>query len=54
MPAEMERKARKRGIRRFRAIRRGGHLLTCAIVGRKGPRGGATVCWPRHVKHALA
>jgi hypothetical protein len=54
MPAALEHKARRRGLRRYRTIKRGGKLFTCAIVRKKGPHGGFTVCWPRHVAHALA
>lgn len=54
MPAKLERAAKKRGIRRFRTVRRGGNLFTCAIVGKTGKRGGHTVCWPKHVRHALS
>lgn len=33
------------GAKRYRTIKKNGKTLTCAIVRRKGPRGGRTICW---------
>lgn len=46
-PARLERAARRRGILRYRTIGRGRRRVTCAVVRKRGPRGGRTVCWPR-------
>lgn len=37
------------GAVRYRTIKRAGKTLRCAVVKRKGPKGGKTVCWrPGH------
>jgi hypothetical protein len=46
-PARLERAARRRGILRYRTLGHGRKRVTCAVVRKRGPRGGRTVCWPR-------
>lgn len=46
MPRATERKIKKRGgAVRWRMIKRGGHLMRCAVTKKAGPRGGKTVCY---------
>jgi hypothetical protein len=52
MPKWAERKAKKRGgVKRYRMVRRGGHLMRCMITKKAGPRGGHTVCYRVRKKH---
>jgi hypothetical protein len=48
MPKEAERKVKRQGgTARYRTIKSGDKLFTCAVTRKEGPRGGRTVCWPR-------
>ena len=44
MPKSFERKIKRRGgVKRWRTIKRDGHIIRIAVTRKKGPRGGSTV-----------
>ena len=51
MPKKAEQQIKAQGgASRYRTIKSGDKTMTCAITKKKGPKGGKTVCWPKHVK----
>ena len=35
------------GATKYRSFKKGGKTFTCAVVRKKGPKGGKTICWEK-------
>ena len=49
MPAKADKTVKARGgVAKYRSMKKGDKLFTCAVTRKNGPRGGKSVCWKRH------